>query len=265
MPSPPCDRSGVRSPCVNTSNTYGSSEPSIPSPESVTFSTASSSACCQASSIVPCGRVYLAALSSRLLTTWIRRSSSPKTHTGWPGGSNLKSCPRSSNMGRTVSTAQRAISPSSTVRRRMMMAPRVMRATSSRVVDQARQVTRLPVHHRHQLQQRVVGERMPTQDRQRAADGRERIAQFVRQHRQELVLAAIGVAQGCFRALALGDIENHAEHRLFAVEPNRRAVQLDVDRHAAVGAVSSRPGARSATPRCASAPSTTAGTRVRPD
>ena len=41
------------------------------------------------------------------------------------------------------------------------------------------------------------------EDEQAVADRRERVAQLVRQHRQELVLAAVGVAQILDQSLAL--------------------------------------------------------------
>ena len=43
------------------------------------------------------------------------------------------------------------------------------------------------------------------------ADGGQRVAQLVGQHRQELVLAPVGLAQRLFGLLALGDIHRHAE------------------------------------------------------
>ena len=44
------------------------------------------------------------------------------------------------------------------------------------------------------------------------ADRGERIAELVGQHRQELVLAAIGLAESFGRFLAIGDVDGHARH-----------------------------------------------------
>ena len=48
----------------------------------------------------------------------------------------------------------------------------------------------------------------------RVADRRQRIAQFVRQRRQEFILAPVGVDQRAFELLALGDVTRGAGHGL---------------------------------------------------
>ena len=67
------------------------------------------------------------------------------------------------------------------------------------VVDQAHQVPHLPLHRLHgaldPLRPRLRPRPDGAQKVQRADDGRERVAQLVRQQREELVLAPIGLGQ----------------------------------------------------------------------
>jgi hypothetical protein len=60
------------------------------------------------------------------------------------------------------------------------------------------------------------------------ADRRDRVAQLVRQHGQELVLAAVRFAQLFFRHLALGDVAGRADpfaHLALGVHDGHRARQ----------------------------------------
>src|SRR5262249_1637628 len=52
------------------------------------------------------------------------------------------------------------------------------------------------------------------------ADGREWVAQFVREHGQEFVLAAGGIVQGFFSPLGLSDVPR------YAVAASRRALRV---------------------------------------
>jgi 1-deoxy-D-xylulose 5-phosphate reductoisomerase len=63
------------------------------------------------------------------------------------------------------------------------------------IVDQVRQVGEHPIHARADVLG-ALGRNVLSQQVQAAAQGRDGIAQFVGQHRQEAVLVAIGAAQG---------------------------------------------------------------------
>ena len=84
------------------------------------------------------------------------------------------------------------------------------------VVDQANELPRLPVDDLSRPGDLGVGGIGALQHLHRVGDRKERIAQFVRQHREELVLAAPLVRQRLLRALALLDVDGHAH---IAVRP----------------------------------------------
>ncbi len=73
----------------------------------------------------------------------------------------------------------------------------------------------------------------------RGADRRERIAQLVREHRQEFILAAVGLHQLFFNQLAVGDV---AEERRNAAVLGRIGAQIDPDA-AAIGKLAALFGA----------------------
>ena len=91
------------------------------------------------------------------------------------------------------------------------------------IVDQVRQLTDLARDDAAGLQLDRVLVRLPAQQHQGVADRRQRVAEFVAQHRQELVLAAgqIGQRLGLFQGLAL--------------QPVARGDVLEDDRDAAQG------------------------------
>ena len=60
----------------------------------------------------------------------------------------------------------------------------------------------LTLAHRHRLTRPGVRQHRPAQQADRIAKGCQRIAQLVREHRQELVLAAVGLLKGAGRLLA---------------------------------------------------------------
>ncbi len=77
------------------------------------------------------------------------------------------------------------------------------------IVDQAHQMLDLTLHGLPHLFPDVAVRR-PRLHGERVADGRQRIAQLVRQHGEELVLAVIGVAKRFFRPPPVVDVEDRA-------------------------------------------------------
>ncbi len=74
------------------------------------------------------------------------------------------------------------------------------------VVDQSHHVVRLALHQEQRLLADVRGDLFGAQQADAVADRGEGVAQFVRQYRQELVLAPVGQFQRLFDALAFGDV-----------------------------------------------------------
>ena len=132
MPSPPCERSTVRPIWLNISNTPASASPAIPTPVSLTTTTACSPSRRTDSRMLPRAGVYLAALLSRLATTWAMRVASASTSSGWSGISTSSACWPASISGRLVSTALARMVRRSARWRLSSSLPPLMRATSSR-------------------------------------------------------------------------------------------------------------------------------------
>ena len=164
------------------------------------------------SAMRPPGSVYFAALLSRFENTCARRVASPSTGSGSRGSATSSAWPRASMNGRAVSTRVCArTSRSSTRSCRSASLPVVMRDTSSRsstsrtiwrswrsIISRARRAT-------------ARGRRRASlQDLERVAQRRERVAQLVRERREELVLAPVGVAQRLLGAAPL-DISRCSE------------------------------------------------------
>ena len=79
------------------------------------------------------------------------------------------------------------------------------------VVDQAHHMPQLALHHRAGLGDGVgITARQP-HHLEAVAQRRQRIAQFMREQRQEFVLATVGNAQGFFRLPAFGDVVRQSE------------------------------------------------------
>ena len=74
------------------------------------------------------------------------------------------------------------------------------------VIDQSGQVADLAVDDRPPLRARLGGHVRPVEDRDRGADGGERVAQLVRECREELVLAPVRLAQVLLGVPALGNV-----------------------------------------------------------
>ena len=82
------------------------------------------------------------------------------------------------------------------------------------VVDQPGEVLDLPLHHRaHVLRRRRSSASPSLQDVQGVADRGQRVAELVGEHRQELVLAAVGLLQALL-LLLVGQVGgDHAQRR----------------------------------------------------
>ena len=95
----------------------------------------------------PPGSVYLAALFSRLASTWASRTGSASTHSGSGGSATSSSCWRASMSGRLVSTARATTAATSTGSLRKLDLAAGDARHVQQVVHQAGQVLHLPLHH----------------------------------------------------------------------------------------------------------------------
>ena len=196
------------------------------------------------------GSVYLAALLSRL-AEHLRQARRVGVEQQRLGGQRRpsSSCRPASISGRLGLDARCA--PRGAARPRSLRSsilPRVMRETSSRSSTRRTMCADLPLHHaRAARSTRSSPAPAHAQHVQRVADRRQRIAQLVRQHRQELVLAAVGLAQRLLGALALGDVDHRADEAEEAAvgarsaAPRRRAPSGPARRDAAGGILTERP------------------------
>ena len=73
------------------------------------------------------------------------------------------------------------------------------------IVDEPHEVIHLPLHHRVELFDRR-GVAADAKQVKGVSQRRERVAQLVREHRDELVLALVDLSQRGFRGRALGDL-----------------------------------------------------------
>ena len=189
----------------------------MPMPLSVTFTCTRSPRRSAARRTGCPGALYLQALLIRLENTCARRTASASSHTGSGGSATVSSCPR--RYGSEVSSACDTTEASSTRSRRSSSLPLVMRADVEQVVDQASHQPQLPPDHRARLARPLVHRPAQVEQPDRARDRRERVAQLVRQRRQELVLAlralaqlGIRLLQRRLRALAVRDIAEVDPH-----------------------------------------------------
>ncbi len=88
-----------------------------------------------------------------------------------------------------------------------------------KIVHEARQMARLAIDHRARPVELRVAGRMQAQDLHGAADRRQRIAQLVSEHREELILALVHFLQ-CF-------LDGTVRARLFECRPYDVADALD--------------------------------------
>ena len=141
--------------------------------------------------MLPPSDVYLAALCSTLLKIWLKREKSPNTQTGVSGTWTDNAWRFESMSGRTISSAvldDLAELDGLAVQRDLAL--RDARHVEQ-IVDEAGEVRDLPLDDlAHPGDARVVRRHLVEHLRGRD-DRRERIAQLVRQHREELVLAPV--------------------------------------------------------------------------
>ena len=116
------------------------------------------------------------------------------------------SCPAASMAGRLVSRAAASTAPSvDALPAQQQLAARDARHVEQ-VVDQARHVGDLALDHVAAPGPVGLGRAFAPEDRDRGADRRERVAQLVRQRGDELVLAAVGLAQRFLGGALLGHV-----------------------------------------------------------
>ncbi len=151
----------------------------------------------------PPGSAYLAALVSRLATTWVSRSRSPWT--GRTPGSSVtcSSCRPRSMAGRASSMAASTTTLRSSGRAQLQLAP----ADAGQVqqdVHQPRQVPDLAVQNGVDARDELGRLAAAAQPFDAGVQRRQRVAQLVAQHGEEFVLALIRVAQ---RGRGLGALQ----------------------------------------------------------
>src|SRR5471030_9287 len=203
MPRPPCARSSVRLPWTNTSNTCGSSSAPMPTPESRTVSSTSSSSAQQWTAMAPPVGVYLRALSIRLLAICstggvgvdpARFEVDVETVVGGAAG-GLVGFQAGGQQHRQVE--RRAVEQD--------LARHGARQVEQ-VVDDAAQVLALALDDFPGARHAVERHAGQADQRGGAADGAERIAQLVAQHGEKLVLGVVLL----LRHLALLDLARQA-------------------------------------------------------
>ena len=177
------------------------------------------------STMLPPRGVYLAALLSRFASTCTRRLSSPRTKAGDGSSCTVNWCWYCSIIGRACSTASATTRFRSSRVMSSATRPWVTRETSSRSSSR-RFMWRA---WRSMMAPALSGQRLVgaahRQDLRRGADRRQRVAQFVRQHRQEFVLVAAGLLQRFGGAHPFGDVGHQPDQ---AIGPAGAAIQAAV-------------------------------------
>ena len=246
MPSPPCERASVRSTCVNGSKMLARNSGGMPTPESRMRNTTSSPSRAADSEMRPPFGVYFAALLTRFERICATRAKSPLSCSGSAGSCSDSVCRCASMFGLLVSIAAAMTCATSTVSILSSILPRVMRDTSSRSsTSRTSCFNWRAISSRAQaILRRVV--LADAQDVHGVADRRQRIAQFVREHREELVLALVlfldlaeqqrVVERGCAARRELGDHRERVgvETPRPRLEPERQHAEVaaaDEQRH----------------------------------
>ena len=190
MPRPPSGASGGR--LGEQVEDARQQSGAMPMPVSRTRTTASSPPGSASSSIRPPGSVYLAALFSRLTTTCSSRTGSASS-ADRPGRSVTAARGlRSSIRGRTASTAGGRPRRGRRLAAELDLAPADPRDVQQ-VVDQPCQVADLAIDDLLAQSRGSSAPGLPQRAATALRIGRQRIAQLVGQHGQELVLAAVGL------------------------------------------------------------------------
>ena len=219
---PASGRAPARS-CTNRSKTRGSISGAMPMPVSRTRDARTSLAVALRADR-RCGRrvgVYLAALVSRFATTCASRVGSPSTDQARAARRPSGGASRCSSSGLAISIALRDdLGELDAARVRSSILPRVMRETSSRSSTRRTRCSTWRSMTARSLGARRVAAQL--HQLQRGQDRRQRIAQLVAEHREELVLRAVrllGVARApprpaCLCAPARFELRLDARHQL---------------------------------------------------
>ena len=194
IPRPPCERSIVCSTWVNTSKILGSISGAMPTPLSPTSTTTSPPSRRAESRIRPPSGVYLAALVRRLTSTCSSRDGSASTGSGPGPTSTSSACRRASICGRTDLDGPRDGRGQVERLRAELDLPLGDPRDVEQVVDQAGELLRLPADHLAGPGELLVGAGR-LGDLHGAVDRGQGVAQLVGEHGEELVLAAVVLAE----------------------------------------------------------------------
>ena len=177
-----------------------------------------SPSCSADSQICPPLSVYLAALVSRFVRICSSRTGSASAGKVPVATETVSLCWRASISGRADSMALWMTMPTSSRSLRSRILPRVIRETSNRSsISRDRCLTWRLITSMDQAIWSAASVRVANCDG--AADRRQRVAQLVCQHGQELVLAAVGLGQLLqpapqlvLQALPIGDVAEDEDH-----------------------------------------------------
>ena len=186
-PIPPWARSRVRSAWVNGSNTVSSISGVMPTPVSLTRTTAQGPSAVTATVMFPPGGVYFVALVRMFPITCSMRTASTSTGTGWVGTSTWIRCWRARSLLHISATTSRTSFARSSATRLRAIFPDVTRATSSRSSTRwcrwwiCRPITASGRCSPGRGRAGPIGQLLGAQH------GGQRVAQLVAQHGQELI------------------------------------------------------------------------------
>ena len=218
MPRPAWLRSSERSSWTKSSKMLPSCSAAMPMPSSLTLATSMSPSTSGRERDPSARRRELDGVDEQV-AEHLREgaSGSPSSQTGSAGRSTLKACSMRSASGRAASAASCSSAVASTRSGCRFSLPRRDPAGVEQVVDQAHEVGELALDHGASAGEGVAVGRRHLHDRDRVADRRQRIAQLVRQHRHELVLAPRRLAQLVGVVLAFGDVDRGRDQKAPAV------------------------------------------------
>ena len=218
-PRPPSDRSRPWRPCTNRSNTTGSISRRMPMPVSLTATRSISPSRLALTAIGRRIGVYLAALVSRFANTCASRVLSPSTIRPVVDVDRQVVHPLLEQRARQLDRRARSSRRGRRCRDRSEILPRVMRETSSRSSTRRTTWRTWRVDQRPLLLEDAVAAQL--HHLQRGQDRRQRIAQLVPEHRQELVLRARGLLGDRARLLGGLPLPPRLQLRLDRAPPAR--------------------------------------------
>ncbi len=237
MPRPPCERASALSTWPNISKMRGSWRSSMPMPLSCTVIATSSPSTAAARPDPPAGRGVLRGVDQQ-----VRDDLREPRQVAFEGDRLRRQIDRQ-RMARRIDDRLRDLDRTLDDGRELQrLAPQMELAARhardvEQVVEQVRHLRDLPIDDVAAPDHLRVALGGAAQHLDRIADRRERVAQLVRERRDEVVLLAIGLAQRLLGVLALGDVHRDAEaaHRLAGgvvldlaavADPGRAAVGL---------------------------------------